>query len=547
MNSRPFVALAVLAARLGLGAEPPTETAAAAAPAVTPAAESAPAAAPAAERAPAPAPAAPVPAPELTPPGTEPAPEPAPEPEPLTGELRLNFQGAPIDTVLDYLSRAGGFVIVRDTPVAGTIDIVSHAPLNADEAVALLHTVLSDRGYGVIRTERVLRIVRRDDARNRDLPVVTGNNPEEVPRTGELVTQIVPLHHTTAAKLIETLKPLIPAQTTITANEDSNALVVTDTRVNIRRMLEIIKALDTAVSSILDIAVIPLRYADAVQAADLVNKVYETPVSRSTSQSGSSRGGFMSRMRGFGPPGFGGDAGATPTDTSREAKATASYVKAVADENGNAVVVTAPAEVLEQIRQLLQELDAPSEDTTTVRVLPLRYADATQVANMLASLYPDATASASRQGGRFGGAVFGPGGPMFGPGQGTSSSSASTQSQRKLSQAKVIAVADTRTNAVIVSASATTMDEIAEVVKELDATPANVPTVYVYQLQNADVTRTKEILDNMFEDLDNARSTSRTSTQGRATTSRSTSGTGAGSGAGLSGAPGASSGAVGSR
>lgn len=542
MNSRPFVALAVLAARLGLGADTPTEPVAAPAPAAAPAAGLVPGSAPAA-----PTTAEPVPAPGPTPPGTELAPEPAPDVVPLTGELRLNFQGAPIDTVLDYLSRAGGFVIVRDTPVAGTIDIVSHAPLSADEAVALLHTVLSDRGYGVIRTERVLRIVRRDDARNRDLPVVTGNDPDEVPRTGELVTQIVPLHHTTAAKLIETLKPLIPAQTTISANEDSNALVVTDTRVNIRRMLEIIKALDTAVSSILDIAVIPLRYADAVQAADLVNKVYETPVSRSTSQSGSNRGGFMSRMRGFGPPGFGGDADATATDTSREAKATASYVKAVADENGNAVVVTAPAETLEQIRQLLQELDAPSEDTTTVRVLPLRYADATQVANMLASLYPDTSASAGRQGGRFGGAMFGPGGPIFGPGQGTQSGSTSTQSQRKLSQAKVIAVADTRTNAVIVSASATTMDEIAGVVKELDATPANVPTVYVYQLQNADVTRTKEILDNMFEDLDNARSTSRTSTQGRSTTSRSTSGTGAGSGGGLSGAPGASAGAVGSR
>jgi len=481
-------------------------------------------------------------------PATEPELVPVSEAPPLTGELRLNFRGAPIDTVLDYLSRAGGFVIVRDTPVSGTIDIVSHAPLNADEAVALLHTVLSDRGYGVIRTERVLRIVRRDDARNRDLPVVTGNDPEQVPRTGELVTQIVSLHHTTAAKLIETLKPLLPAQMTIAANEDSNALVVTDTRVNIRRMLEIIKALDSAVSSILDIGVIPLRYADAVETAELINKVYETPASKTSSQSTSGRGGFFARMRAFGgPPGGPGEESGSG-DSSQEAKATASYVKAVADQNGNAVVVTAPAEILEQVRQLVQELDAPTEDTTTVRVLPLRYAEATQVANLLASLYPDSSSTSSRQSSRsMGGPMFGPGGPMMmGAGQGSQASSTSSQSQRKLSAAKVVAVADTRTNSVIVSASLATMEEIAGVVKELDATPANVPTVYVYQLRNADVSRAKDILDNMFEDLDSS-STSRTSSQSRTTTTRSASGTGSGSSGSQSGTQSTSFGSSGSR
>ena len=110
----------------------------------------------------------------------------------------------------------------------------------------------------------------------------------------------------------------------------------------------------------------------------------------------------------------------------------------------------------------------------------------------------------------------------------------------------MVAVADTRTNSVIVSASLATMEEIAGVVKELDATPANVPTVYVYQLRNADVSRAKDILDNMFEDLDSS-STSRTSSQSRTTTTRSASGTGSGSSGSQSGTQSTSFGSSGSR
>jgi general secretion pathway protein D len=437
-------------------------------------------------------------------------------------ELRLNFKGAALDTVLDYLSQAGGFVIVREAPVSGTVDIVSHNPLTADEAVALLHTVLNDRGLAVIRTERTLRIVRRDDARARDIPVCSGSDPATVPRTSEIVTQIVPLRHTTATKLMETLKPLVPAGATMTANEDGNALVITDTRANIRRLLEVVQAIDTTVSSILDIQVMSLRYADATETADVINKVYETPSAKAGTQSsrGSGRGAgeFFARMRGFG--GEGGDSAAA-SDTSAEARQTASYVKAVADQRGNAVVVTAPAEVLLQIAELVAELDLPSEAVTTLRVFPLRYADATQIANVLTGLYPDTTTSSSGGGTRSrGGGMPGFGGMPFGPQAQTQQGS--SQSQRKLSEAKVLAVADTRTNSVIVSASSATVEDIERVVKELDATPANVPIVHVYQMENADVTRAKEILDSMFEDLDSSSTTGAASSSRRASSSTTT-------------------------
>ncbi len=105
----------------------------------------------------------------------------------------LNFQGASLNDVLNYLSEAAGFVIVKEADVTGTVNVVSRQPISADDAVDLLNTVLVEKGYVAIRNNRILKIVKRDGAQKRDLPVQTGSDPEMIPRKDEMVTQILPL------------------------------------------------------------------------------------------------------------------------------------------------------------------------------------------------------------------------------------------------------------------------------------------------------------------------------------------------------------------
>ena len=60
---------------------------------------------------------------------------------PGPGELRLNFRGAPIELVLNYLSDAAGFIIQLNTPVRGTVDVWSKQPVTQEEAVNLRRCV----------------------------------------------------------------------------------------------------------------------------------------------------------------------------------------------------------------------------------------------------------------------------------------------------------------------------------------------------------------------------------------------------------------------
>ena len=114
---------------------------------------------------------------------SSPAPAASASPSPAgSDELRLNFRGVPLEMVLNYLSDAAGFVIIEETQVHGNVDVWSGQPLSKDEAVDLLNTVLDKNGYAAIRSGRTLTIVNKDDAKTKNIPVVSGGDPDQIPR-----------------------------------------------------------------------------------------------------------------------------------------------------------------------------------------------------------------------------------------------------------------------------------------------------------------------------------------------------------------------------
>jgi general secretion pathway protein D len=423
--------------------------------------------------------------------------------------LTMNFEGVPLQSVLEYMSEAADLIILGETKVEGKVNILSKQPLNREEAVELLIVVLSENGYAAIRRgERMLKIVGKDKALIEDLPVRSGANPEDIPRNDLMVTQIIPIRFGNAGQLIENIKELLPDYATISANDGSNAIILTDTQQNIHRIAEIVSALDTSISSISEIRVFPLVYADAKQLADVIKGLFESSSSgssRSSSSRGSSSSGIAEMMRArFGggssssrSSGSSGRSSRSGDSGSSAALAAASRVVAISEERTNSLVVSAPSDVIPTIEQLVKEMDRTIEDVTEIEVFKLQNADAYEMAEVLTNLFSDKDEIESSRGGyRFG---------SYGRSSSSSSSSRSrssssgNSSERMLQQKKVVAVADPRTNSVIVSATAELMAQITLMVERLDDNKAKQQKVYTYSLQNADVEGVSEILRNMFE------------------------------------------------
>ena len=158
--------------------------------------------------------------------------------------IRLAFRGATIDDVLDSLNRMSGLPVVLDAEVpAGTIDFVSPEDHSLESALQVLNTVLQSRDVTIRVVDGMLHLEKLDDMQRQDLPTFVGALPAAVtPDT--LVTVVRPLQSAMAEPMAERLSQMVGQYGAVVAMIGQNAVVITETASNARRILDMLDALD---------------------------------------------------------------------------------------------------------------------------------------------------------------------------------------------------------------------------------------------------------------------------------------------------------------
>ena len=185
-----------------------------------------------------------------------------------------------------------------------------------------------------------MRIVPSKDARSSPVPLIEN---QDLLSNDEYVTQVIRLDNISAAKLIPVLRPLVPQQAHMAAYAPSNAIIISDIRSNIGRIVEIIQRMDR--SAIQTTEIIRLKYGVAEDVVSMLNTLEKA-------------------RQGEG------------AEANKD-------VILVADKRTNSVVVTADEMSVERIRKLVAYFDSPLEQSGNVRVVYLEYADATETAEVL--------------------------------------------------------------------------------------------------------------------------------------------------------------------
>jgi general secretion pathway protein D len=460
----------------------------------------------------------------MTPPGDQPPPAPSPNgvpqppatPDQLTNDtssaslptvdtniiamvppgvrgLRMNFKNAPLEAVLRYMSAAAGFIINSKVDLSGKVTVWSEQPMTSDEAVTLLTQILGQNGYTTSLDGRTLTIISTRDAKSSgDTRVGYGEDPDQIAKSSEIITQIIPVKTLNAVQLVKDLQPLLTSDTILNADESANSLVMTSTKTSIHHIVEIVRALDSVQSGNAIICVFPLKFADAKSLATLITTLF--PSATATPGQGGGGGFNFGRFRGGGGGGggfnpFGGGGG--ESDESKGHTPTAK-VAAVSDDHGNLLIVSVPDSLGETISNLVHEVDSPVDDATIMKVFHLKNADPTEMVDLLTSMYPDDTGAsdATARQPRFGFPFGGLGGQQ--------ANSAGSPSDRAKKLARVTAVADRRTSSLVVTAGKDTMPDIIAMVEDLDSRNDRKVQPYSISLGNADPEAVQAILQQLF-------------------------------------------------
>lgn len=250
----------------------------------------------------------------------------------------VNFKDSDIQEVIKFVADVTGKTVVIDPRVKGRVKVISSKPLNEDELIDLFRTVLEVHDFSVVEVGDVLRIIPLKDARSSPVPVVDKTTKEK-----GFLTQVIQLQNIAAAKVLPSIRPLVPQHSHLSAYDPSNAIIITDTAENIARIRSLIEMLDKSATPITE--VIELKYANA---ADLVQVL---------------------------------DAIDKQSDQNRRSPQNA--INLTADKRNNAILVTGEDLQRQRIKSLIVRLDRPTSQTGNVRVVYLEYADAKTAAETL--------------------------------------------------------------------------------------------------------------------------------------------------------------------
>ncbi|MHC4448255.1 MAG: secretin N-terminal domain-containing protein, partial [Planctomycetota bacterium] len=158
--------------------------------------------------------------------------------------IRFNFKGATFDQVIDFFSRSTGLPVVKETDVPeGTLDYLSPEAYELSEALRVLNIILQAKGVLLRVSGDMLYLQKLTEMQRENIPTYVGELPAEL-TPNEIVTVVRPLSIALAKPLAEKLAAMVAEYGSITAMEQQNSLVITETTAQARRLLRIVEELD---------------------------------------------------------------------------------------------------------------------------------------------------------------------------------------------------------------------------------------------------------------------------------------------------------------
>jgi len=318
-------------------------------------------------------------------------------------EGMIDFRNADLNQVLDIYSMLVNRTILRPATLpAPTIFLKTQGHLTMREGIQALDAVLALNGITMVNVgDKFVKAVPEAQSGSAAAPFNT-NSASTLPDLGQYVTHVVQLKYAKPSEVVPVLQPFVKIPNAILPVDSSQILVLRDYAENVKRMLELVDKLDTAVPSEFVEEVIPIKYAQASDIAGALNSLSAgggggtsvggsgggTGRSASTRRSGATGGlggvGGVGGMGGYpgaaGNTGFGAQGAVGSATPGRAGAAGSSFTqrlqniinrasnatgemqilgqtKIISDERTNSLLIFATREDMKMIKDIISKLD----------------------------------------------------------------------------------------------------------------------------------------------------------------------------------------------
>ncbi|MDP8245545.1 MAG: secretin N-terminal domain-containing protein [Candidatus Hinthialibacter antarcticus] len=269
-------------------------------------------------------------------------------------KFSLNFNNAPIEQVLKFISDLSKKVVLKSDDVQGQINIINPNEVTAVQAMEIIDQAFLLKGITFIEYDEMIIVMTVSGAKQKGLEVKSGADDDTM--GSRMKHQVIKLNFASPSSLKESLSPLIPDTANVIADERTRSLIITDTAANIQRLEDIIRELDkeSAIGD-MSVQVFRLKYLNANDIGrdldDLLGNIVQAQLIEG-------RGGRRQQAP----------------------------VEVVIDRQTNSLIVSAPTEAIDAVKEFITKLDTSKTEELHTQTFTLKNGDATEIVQTLTQL-----------------------------------------------------------------------------------------------------------------------------------------------------------------
>jgi general secretion pathway protein D len=186
------------------------------------------------------------------------------------GDITLNFSGADIRDVLStVLGQTLKLNYVVDPEVTGPVTFNVSRPLRRDEVLPVLEAVLESRGFALVETDGIVRVLARSANGSVRAPLALNQGA-----VGERL-EVFPVRYVAVADIASVLAKILPAGASIVPDERRKLLLIAGTSDELRLAADTIRVFDIDQLSGTSVALLPLKEADAADVVVELENIFD--------------------------------------------------------------------------------------------------------------------------------------------------------------------------------------------------------------------------------------------------------------------------------
>ena len=178
-----------------------------------------------------------------------------------TDDININFKDLKVMDLVKITSKIIDKNILITEEIKGNVDFISNKPVNKDELVKILGYVLEDKGYSLVQSNDILRVVKLNNSANSNVPVLNNSPKDDL---YWMVTEVFTVQNADVDYVASKIRHLVSKDAKMVTNKESNALVITDFKDNITTVKEVVAIMTSGANK--DTVIVELNNIDASEA-----------------------------------------------------------------------------------------------------------------------------------------------------------------------------------------------------------------------------------------------------------------------------------------